>query len=88
MQDSDGGLRHLGGMQEAEGIGTIRIHHGVQVDLANAVEFADVEGIGGQQLPRSAALNMPLAEAGVGFLYLDDLLRGQLERGQRAALGA
>jgi hypothetical protein len=37
-------------MQEAEGVGTERIDHGVQVELADPLERARHEGVGRGQL--------------------------------------
>ena len=80
MQNRHGGLRLLRRVQEAKRIAAISVHHGMQIDLAHALEMAHVEGILGEQLPWSAALYMPFPEAGVGFLDLGDLLRGEFDR--------
>jgi hypothetical protein len=42
-------LRLLGDVQEAEGVGAIGVNHGTQVDLADALETADEEGVGRKQ---------------------------------------
>ena len=80
MQHRDGGLRLLGDVQEAEGVGAVGVDDGVQIDLAHALEGADEEGVGAQKLARRAALDMPLAEARVELLEEGRLLGGELDR--------
>ena len=43
----------LGDVQEAEGVGAEGVDHRVQVDLADALEAADEEGVGREQLARA-----------------------------------
>ena len=44
----------LGDVEKAEGVAAVGVHHRVQVDLAHPLERADEEGVGGQELARSA----------------------------------
>jgi len=53
VQHRHGRLGLLGDVQEAEGIAAEGIDHGVQIDLADALEAADKERVGRQQLARS-----------------------------------
>jgi hypothetical protein len=52
----------------------------VQVHLADALEAADEEGVGREQLARRRALDVALAEAGVELLQEGGLLGGDLDR--------
>ena len=79
MQDGDRGLGLLADVQEAEGVGAVGVDHGVQVDPADALEGADHEGVGGQELAGAFALDMPLAKAGVELLQERRLLGRQLD---------
>ena len=68
MQHGDRRLRLLGDVQEAEGVGAVGVDHRVQVDPADALERADHEGVGREQLARRLALDVALAEAGIELL--------------------
>ncbi len=68
MQDGDRRLGLLGDVQKAEGVGAVRVDDGVQVDPADALERADHEGVGGEQLAWTLALDVALAKAGVELL--------------------
>ena len=46
VEHGDGRLGLLGDMQEAEGIGAVGVDDGMQIDLADALEIADEEGVG------------------------------------------
>ncbi len=66
-------------MQEAKGIRAVGIHHGVQIDLADALEGPHQKRILGQEFARRAALHMPLPKTRVGFLDGGDLLRREVD---------
>ena len=80
MQDRHRGFRLLADVEEAEGVGAVGVDDRVQVDPADALERADHEGVGGEQLARPLALDMPLAKAGIELLQERRLLRAQLDR--------
>jgi hypothetical protein len=67
VQHRDRGLRLLGDVQEAEGVRTEGVDDTVQVDLAHALEVADEEGVGTEQLAGGLALDVALAKAGLSF---------------------
>jgi hypothetical protein len=56
VQHGDCRLGLLRDVQEAEGIRSVGVDHGVQVDLADALEGADEEGVSREQLARRVAL--------------------------------
>jgi len=78
VQDQGGLLGELAGVEVAEGVGAEGVHHGLQVDLAHALEHADVEGVLAQQFAGAGALDVPFLEAGVGLLDGGHLGRGEL----------
>ena len=60
-------------VQEAEGVGAEGVDHGMQVDATEAFQCPHHEGVGGEQLARPAALDVPLPKAWIGtvrnFVY-------------------
>jgi hypothetical protein len=87
VQDRDRGLRLLADVQEAEGVGAEGVDHGVQVDPADALDRADHEGVGREQLTRPLALDMALAEAGLTF-FRNAACSGLSSIARHAVLGA
>jgi hypothetical protein len=80
VQHRHGGLGLLRDVKKAEGVGAEGVDDGVQVDLADALETADEEGVGREQFARRRALDMALAEAGVELFQEGGLLGGDLDR--------
>lgn len=80
VQHRNGRLRLLGDVQEAEGVAAERIDHGVQIDLADALQIANEERVLAEQLARTAAFHVPLAEARVLLLEEVDLLLREFDR--------
>ena len=90
VQHRDGRFGLLGDVQEAERVAAEGIHHGMQVDLADALERADEEGVLAKQLARLGAFDVTLAEARVCFsrkVYRPQLLRHQGEAYAAIATG-
>jgi hypothetical protein len=51
----------------------------MQIDLAQALQAAGEEGVGGQQFTWRAALDVPLTEGGIGLFDEGRLLGGDLD---------
>ena len=73
-------LRLLGDVQEAEAVAAVGVDHRVQVDPPDALERADHEGVGREQLARRPALDVALAKARIELLEEGDLLGREFDR--------
>ncbi|MXY38977.1 MAG: hypothetical protein F4Y62_04130 [Rhodospirillaceae bacterium] len=52
VQDRHRSLGLLGDIQEPQGLGPVGVYHSMQVDLTDAFEGADEEGVGREQVTR------------------------------------
>ena len=80
VQGLDRGDRHLVGEQLRPGIAGMAVDHGLQVDLADALEHADEERVDRHQGAGVGGLDMALAELGAEALQEPRLLRRELDR--------
>lgn len=79
VQQGDGALRELPGMNESKGVRAVGIHLCLHVDQANSLQPGYIERVLKQLLSRPAALDMPLPKARIGFLYLSHLVDRELD---------
>jgi hypothetical protein len=57
-----GGDRQLGGIEPGPGVAAVAVDGGLQIDLADALERADEEGVDGDQAAGVRRLDVALAE--------------------------
>ena len=68
VQDLDGGHRHLRAVEPGPAEAAEAVQHGLDVDLADALERTREEGVHGHKLARGMDFDVALAELGVGTL--------------------
>jgi len=79
IQNIDGRLGKLRGVELPKGKGTVGIDNGLHVDPADPFQGAHQERILAEQVTRVEALDLALPEAGIGLLEEPDLLGGELD---------
>ena len=79
VQDLNGRDRHLRGVEPGPDEAAEAVQHGLDVDLADALQRAREEGVHGHKFARGVDLDMPLAVLGVEPLQRLDLLVGELD---------
>ena len=80
VEQLDRGEGQLVGVEPRPGVARVAVDRGLQVDLADALEHADEEGVDRDQGAGVRRLDVALAELGAEALQQPDLLIGQLER--------
>ena len=83
VHDVHGGDRQLRSVERAPGVTRVAVDDGLQVDLADALEMTDEEGVHGHQVAGIAGLDMAFAELGREPLQQPDLLVGEVDLGAR-----
>ena len=76
VEQLHGGDRHLVGVEPGPGVARVAVDGALQVDLADALEVTDEEGVDGDQIAGVMGLDVALAELGAeAFQRLDLLVR-------------
>ena len=78
-QNLDGGHRHLRGVEPSPDVAAEAVQHGLDVDLADALDRPREEGVHGHKLARGMNFDVGLAELGVEALARLDLFLGELD---------
>ena len=81
IENIDGRVGCLGGIEFAEGERLEGIDNGLEPDPANSLEPAHKEGVLAKKVARIGALDSSLPETGIGFFEESDLLFGQRQIG-------
>ena len=74
-----GGDRQLVGIEPRPGVAAAAIDRGLQLELADAFEGADEEGVDGDEAPGMRGLDVALAELRAEALQQPGLLLGEFD---------